>query len=403
LTDRHAGRITIGIARTDRTVSADLSRSQPELAPPSWRWPSVRVAPALQLLGLFGAVGLVQGSAVHIGLLAQGSPLPGYAPFVWHVTGAITAWMAMPVVQVAALNARSPGVGWPRFVGIQVAGYLAFTVVHVSLLISVQGVLGLAFGLAVPREPLASRALWEAQNDVVVYSGLVVLWILFHVRDEKRAAALRAARLEAQAAQARLEALTGQLDPHFMLNALNTISEVMYEDLARTERLLASLGDLLRATLSRGAASWSLGEERAHAERYVELLEARFPDRFSVRWQVASGLDAASVPRYAIQSLVENAVKHNRAQLERLTVTIEVAPVVPGASGERPELVRVAVSDTGQGFAHDPVAADRSLRRLKEVLELVYGEAARLECTSDPSGGARVALAVPYCRAETAA
>src|SRR5689334_8541418 len=85
---------------------------------PGWRWPRLRVRPVLALFGLCLAVGLWQGSAVRFALLADGSTLPASRPFLWELTGALSVWAALPIVQAAVLNAPSPRVGWARFLGL---------------------------------------------------------------------------------------------------------------------------------------------------------------------------------------------------------------------------------------------------------------------------------------------
>jgi LytS/YehU family sensor histidine kinase len=216
--------------------------------------------------------------------------------------------------------------------------------------------------------------------------GLAALWSPLHAWEERQQAALRAAQLEAQLAEARLQALAAQLDPHFLFNALNTVSAVMYEDLGRTERLLSHLGQLLRAALAPGGPTWELAEECAHAGRYAELLQARFGDRLAVAWEVAPGLERARVPRFAIQTLIENAVKHNQERLAPLTVRVRA-----GCADGR---LRIEVEDDGQGFGPAP-ASGRGLARLEETLRLLGGERAALERSASPSGGARVALTLP--------
>jgi LytS/YehU family sensor histidine kinase len=233
-------------------------------------------------------------------------------------------------------------------------------------------------------QPLVFQILWETQQDIVVYGCLAAFWTLLYAWDERRAALLHAARLDTQLSSARLDALTAQVNPHFLFNALNTVSAIMYEDLPRTERLLSSLGQILRATLAPGNVTWSLAEERAHTERYTELLLARFGDQLSVSWQTPPAFEPERVPRFAIQTLVENAVKHN--QDRELPLTVKITCAREGA------MVCLAVEDDGRGFA--PIAEPSGgLERLRETLRLLHGERAQLSVGGPP--GARVELRFP--------
>jgi two-component system LytT family sensor kinase len=372
----------------------------PTRAPPPWRRPRVRARPALALFALFVGVGLVQGVAVRAGLASEGGQ-PSYEPIVWHVTGAVGAWLALPFVQIAVANAPGPRVGWPRLFSAHAAGYLAFAAAHFAAMAALRLVLGSRLAGATPARRLEFQLLWELQSDLVLYGGLASLWSLLHAWDERREATVRAARLDAQLASARLEALSAQLDPHFLFNALNTVSALMYEDLPRTERLLSDLGQILRATLKAGGAAWTLADERAHTERYVGLLSARFGGRLAVAWDVPEGLGPVRLPRFAVQTLVENAVKHNRDRRGPLAIRIW-----GDAGGDE---VRLVVDDDGRGFGRaPPPAADgagragpgpdearRGLDRLRETLRLLHGERARLERSSAPGGGARVSIYLP--------
>jgi signal transduction histidine kinase len=355
----------------------------------AWRFPRIRLRPSLILFGLFVGIGLAQAGAVRLALASEGAAVPWHAPFVWHLTGALAAWLALPIVQLAVINAPGTRVGWPRFVALHLAGYASFTGVHIATMMGFRWLVEALFELGTPERALEFRVLYEAQNDLVIYGGLAALWTLLHAWEERRATTLRAAQLEAQLASTRLEALAGQLDPHFLFNALNTVSQVMHEDLQRTERLLSGLGQLLRATLGPGGATWSFSEERMHTERYVELLQARLGDRLVVTWDIAPGLDRVRVPRFAIQMLVENAVKHNQDRREPLAVCVRCAD----QGGE----MGIVVEDSGCGFSPAPreLERQRGLGRLEETLHLLHGARGRLERAVATLGGARVALTFP--------
>lgn len=357
------------------------------------RWPSLRLRPALLLLALFCAVGSLQASALRLT-----TPAPPAVPYTLQLTGAIAAWLALPCVQLAVMRASVAGAGYrraARFVLTHALGYVGFTLVHVGAMLALRAVAAHALGVLLPPEPLARQITWEAQSDLVLYAGIAALWtLLTHLSAEQRAS-VRRAELEAELARARLAALTAQLDPHFLFNALNTLSTVMYEDVARADRLIASLGRILRATLTHGAPTWALADELEHGREYVRLLEERFGERLTVQWRIEAGLDAEPVPRFALQSLIENAVKHNQHRVQPLT--LEVSACVRGFGLE------LAVRDDGEGFGgrclEDRTAAREGqgsggLARLSETLRLLYGERAHVVRRARDLG-AEVALHIP--------
>jgi LytS/YehU family sensor histidine kinase len=222
---------------------------------------------------------------------------------------------------------------------------------------------------------------------MVVYGGAAAMLTVVKAWKERDDSALRSAALEASLAEAKLEALSAQVDPHFFYNALNTISAVMYEDLPKSERFLDNLATIMRATLRHRGRTWTIQEEHDHTERYVELLVARFGERLRVDWKQALPAGDVSVPRFAVQTLVENAIKHNARRREPLTVTIDVRKS-DGA-------LQIIVADDGVGFLAGASGGGRGLERLEETLRLLHGERAVFERGASEAGGARVRFVVP--------
>jgi LytS/YehU family sensor histidine kinase len=142
----------------------------------------------------------------------------------------------------------------------------------------------------------------------------------------------REAQLTTELRDAQLRALVGQLNPHFLFNALNTISAVMYTDLALTDRLLADLGQLLRAGLASDAGpTWSLADERVHTEHFLAAMLARFGDRLSVAWRVDDQAAVAQLPRFTLQLLVELDVA-DVARVDALLHGDAIAELADGSS-----------------------------------------------------------------------
>jgi two-component system, LytTR family, sensor kinase len=349
----------------------------------SWRWPTIRARPALLLLAAFSGVGLAQGLLIRLGQILRGEP-QHYPVLAFQLTGAIGAWAVLPVAQAVVLNtsslSRRGRARWVTLLLCHVVGYAVFTTLHVVVMRSMREIL-LALSIVHGTDgSLSNRFLWEAQNDLIVYAsvaGFLTVLAAWAERD----------RSETRLAEAQLAALSAQVDPHFFYNALNTVSAVMYEDLPKTERLLANLGNMMRATLRDGVATWTLAEEREHSQRYMELLLARFGERLEVDWREDASVARTHVPRFAIQTLLENAVKHNAARVEVLS--IQVALLQDG------ENVNVVVDDDGAGFAMDRAPVANGLARLKQTLELLHGDAAGMECGKSERGGARVCLRLP--------
>lgn len=355
-----------------------------------WRWPRMSGRTAWVLFALFTAIGLSQGVSVRFALLADGSAMPWSRPFAWELTSAFVIWLLLPLIQVAAINAPGPKVGWIRFLALHAVGFVLFSAVHIALMIGLRHLLYSLLGWgAYEYGPLALRVPMEMTQDLITYAIAATLWVFVDAWRDRQAKALHAAKLESELRAAQLQSLTGQLQPHFLFNALNTVSAVMYEDLARTDRLLSDLGQLLRASLGGAGPTWTLAEERAHVQRFADVLMARFGDRLSICSDFAPGLDATPVPRFALQALVENAVKHNQDRREPLEIRLR--------SRRDGEAVLLEVEDTGRGFVDGAPSSGPGvgLTHLERVLALLHGDGARLERGAGPEGGARVSIWLP--------
>jgi signal transduction histidine kinase len=358
----------------------------------SWSWLRIERRVALIMLAASVGIGVWQGDAAWLSLRAQGRDIAWVRPLTWELTGALSAclWAWLPFL--AAKNANEPLRRPLRFVGVHAVGYLLFAGLHTLVMLGSRAAL---YDLAgwepyhYSGRPLLSLGM-EWHKDAITYLALAVGFGLTRSWQESRRRAIREAQREAELKSAQLQVLTHQLDPHFLFNALNTVSSVMYTDLEKTDRLLADLGQVLRASLAHGATpTWPLRDERAHAERYLAVMLARFGDRLTVSWDVAPDALVVQVPRFSLQLLVENALKHNADLEQPLAVSI-VARRVDGR-------VEIEVRDNGRGFGDAP-AADGSgfgLASLRRALDLCHGPGASLGLSNAEGGGARVQISLP--------
>ena len=155
----------------------------------------------------------------------------------------------------------------------------------------------------------------------------------------------QAAELRAQLSEARLKALRMQLQPHFLFNALNTVSGLMRSDVEGARTMLRQLGDLLRLSLDGGDRSTiPLEQELAFVTAYLEIERTRFADRMAWRVDADPELLATPVPPFVLQPLVENAVRHGLS-LNPDGGTIEIA------ARRRNGAIDLSVLDEGAGVA----------------------------------------------------
>src|SRR6516162_8250710 len=127
-----------------------------------------------------------------------------------------------------------------------------------------------------------------------------------------------AAQLEVQLANAKLSALRMQLNPHFLFNAMNSISSLMRTDVNAADTMLEQLSSLLRITLERGDVKLiPLHEEMEFIEVYLSMQDQRYAGRVRRDIAVDSDLHDALVPAMILQPIVENAYAHGLSKIER--------------------------------------------------------------------------------------
>lgn len=197
-------------------------------------------------------------------------------------------------------------------------------------------------------------------------------------------ARLRASRLEASLAEAKLELLRNQIHPHFLFNTLHAISELMHEDVDAADKMLTRLADLLRASLESSRPQVPLRDELATLDRYVDIERVRLGDRLRYRADIEPRALDALVPNFLLQPLVENAIRHAIA-VRREGGAIDVRAHIDGT-----RLV-IVIDDDGPGFLrkNDGIG----LTNVRARLEQTYGDAARFDIRGD--AGTHVRIEIP--------
>lgn len=201
----------------------------------------------------------------------------------------------------------------------------------------------------------------------------------------------RAKEREASLANARLEALRMQLQPHFLFNTLNTISGLVHTEPDRADAVITALGDLLRLTLETSEKrELPLREEMRLVEAYVAIMQARFEERVKCVVDIAADAREAMVPAFILQPLIENAVRHG---LEPL---VEGGTVKIVARREADRL-RIEVADDGVGLRAGAQAREGiGLANTRARLRALHGERASMELRAAAERGCAVVLELPF-------
>ena len=258
--------------------------------------------------------------------------------------------------------------------------------------------LGLRFG----QDPLigAPGGFW--QNPVghffraLVVGGLLTSILYFAARERATERVLQRTRLaraeiEKQMAEARLQLLQAQIEPHFLFNSLASVKLLYEKDHDMGRSLLRNLGDYLRAAISRARLREAqLGEEVALARSFLAIFQVRMGTRLRVRIDLPADLDAVQVPPLMLGTLVENAIKHGIGPRES-GGTVSVSARRDGG------FLEVAVADDGVGFrARSGYGV--GLANIRARLDTLFGSAGSLELASGETGGVIATMRLPLRR-----
>jgi two-component sensor histidine kinase len=223
-----------------------------------------------------------------------------------------------------------------------------------------------------------------------IYCGMVLTVVAADYYRRYHAGLVQASALQTQLVQAQLEALRMRLDPHFLFNTLHSISELVHEDPAAAEAMIARLSELLRRSIDNGGAQEvPLSEELELLDLYLDIEKARFEDRLAVEKRIEPGTERALVPNLILQPLVENAIRHGIAK------RMDGGRICISAERRNGDLL-VSVADNGAGFRGSaPEREGVGLSSARGRLERLYGGGQRLELVGN-GDGVEARISIPF-------
>ncbi len=272
----------------------------------------------------------------------------------------------------------------------------------VALAVPVAGGATEPAGLLVLGRKARRRAVYNLEDVAILRSlgGQLALAV------ERLALIEREKALVRQSAEAQLAALRAQINPHFLFNTLNTIAALIEQDPHEAEGTVERLARIFRYILQTGSRTFvPLADEARLVEDYLAIEQARFGDKLRIEHDWDPALRDLPVPAFAVQTLVENAVKHG---IERKrgggTLTL--------ASRRNGDCAEVCVTDTGLGipalFGGGDGIADLDappeffgigLQNVAARLEQLYGRSDLLRFASAPDAGTTARLLIPLAEA----
>jgi two-component system, LytTR family, sensor kinase len=345
----------------------------------------------VQGFALATAIGLLLAGHKYLGYVTGGRAVSPLAPVIDEVGAAWAVALAVPALVRLARRYPLDRSGWVRRVPLHLGAALAFGAYHTSAMwlsraaaYPLAGLGGYDYG----RMPV--RYAMEFPQQLIIFGIVTALTYMY---DRQRAAQqreLRISQLETEVVRARLDTLRMQLNPHFLFNALNTVSSVMYESLDAADEVLTRLGELLRRSMrDEQTHEVALRHELETLNLYLDIMRARFGDLLAVQVDAATQALDAPVPSMLLQPLVENAIQHGRDPAAGV-LHIEVACSVAGTA------LRIEVRDTGRGTRSGELRRGVGLGNTAERLRRLYGDAQRMEAGSTAGGGFRVLVEFPF-------
>ncbi|HTI71308.1 MAG TPA: histidine kinase [Candidatus Limnocylindria bacterium] len=342
------------------------------------------------------AVGIAFGAQHYLKSADLGEPI------AWRIalTGALADWYVFALLSIPTcwLANQYPLIGnhWRLRVALHAMASAVFSLLWILVRVGVANWLD-------PRHT-GGRAIGDLLRFALVatfFFNLLVYWVVMtgvhalayyrSLRERER----RVLELEHRLTTARLHALQMELNPHFLFNALNGISTLMYRDVDAADSMLLKLASLLRYALDHSDRHQvRLGEELEFLGRYLDLEQMRFGSRLIVERDIDPASLDALVPNLVLQPLVENAIKHGfepQTRQGKIRISAKI-------NGQR---LILGVEDNGRGLPtgselREGVGTSNSKARLAQL----YGSRAAFRLEKGSAGGVHAIIELPLDLAE---
>jgi two-component system LytT family sensor kinase len=320
-------------------------------------------------------------------LSAYGDKLVFHEVILWNFAEAYAWVLFTPLIYTVALRFPLNRRLWKQSltiqipVGLLIAALAAWLLIHMNMLL----------GWAETSTPFRARLLGLTLQDLPRYfvtMGVAQI-VVYYATVRKQEA--QSAELEAKLAQAQLDVLRSQMEPHFLFNSLNAIARLTRKDPPSAERMTFQLAAFLRGTLEcAGSREVPLSQELEFLQNYLAIQKTRFGDRLTIDVAVEKSLLSIPVPSLILQPLAENAIRHGIAH--------SAGPGYLKVSADRNNgSLRIQIADNGAGvdIKRDKGSEGFGLRNTRARLKQMYGDRQELRLENNPGGGCLVTIALP--------
>lgn len=339
---------------------------------------------------LWTLLAFLSAAGAHVYMASSGTPVSWTQLIAWNITISFVWSLLTPLVYELARRYSFDRASWRLSLPIHIAASVALAFVGALAMVAINP---LVTWTKEPAVPFFAHVLSRTFMDIQRYWYVVLITqaVAFYGKYQERQ--VLSSQLEAQLANAQLEVLKIQLEPHFLFNTLNSIASLTRHDGPAAEHMTLQLADLLRMSLDGvGVHEVPLHQELTFLQKYVDIQQARFHDRLLVETDIDPRTVDTLVPNLILQPLVENAIRH-------------------GISPRRtPGLVRITtwrdrddvwleIRDNGVGFVTERGLVPPEgvgLRNTRSRLRQLYNDDHAMMLENARGGGCMVKIRVPY-------
>jgi len=207
---------------------------------------------------------------------------------------------------------------------------------------------------------------------------LIFNFVSFKNLQELRERDMELSKLKLLKSKAELQALHSRINPHFLYNSLNSVAALTHINPSRTEQMALALSDFFRYAINHKDQDMIEVEKEVDIARtYLQIEKVRFGDDLDYSIELDELAEKTLIPRFLIQPLIENAVKHGVSVIqEKGIIKLEIS--------KKEDHLLIKVFDNGPNFPDIPISG-YGLQSLYEKLELLYGESAKISWENQPN------------------
>lgn len=222
-----------------------------------------------------------------------------------------------------------------------------------------------------------------------------------HMMDQLKDMQIQIYQQELEQNETKLRYLSQQIQPHFILNSLNTLYTYSNRDVEATRKIIRLLSQYYRYVVNIESRYVNLGQELDHIENFLKLQKIRFPRKLDYEILCEDGIDIVPIPPFLLESFIGNSLKYGQDEQEKIMIQIQAVQV-------EPFVIRISVQDQGEGFSPEILEAIEEYHKTHvknellgtgiynciERLNLIYQDRAQIRCYNALPHGAVVEITI---------